>query len=363
MKIVFISNFINHHQAPVADVLYSTPGVEYWFVETMKLPEEQRLLGYADLSDKPYVVKAYESEEKKQYAKLLSDNADVVIIGAAPDYFIKERIKLNKLRMWLGFYLNHFRYRNRQLYMLAASAYTAADVYHMHCYNNKVYKWGYFTKPNIYHCDNKKKDISSSTRTSFMWCARFLWWKHPELPVLLAYRLKKRGYSFIIDMYGMGEELEKTKDLIEKLNVGDRVRLCGSLPNEDIIKEMNNHDIFLFTSDRNEGWGAVLNESMSCGCAVVASHLIGSVPFLIKDGENGLIFESNNIDSLEQKVRLLLDKTQYVKKLSANAIKTIDEVWSPANAAKQLLILIEAIQNNRLSNIPTMGPCSKAEVL
>ena len=49
---------------------------------------------------------------------------------------------------------------------------------------------------------------------------------------------------------------------------------------------MEKSEIFLFTSDKGEGWGAVLNESMNSACAVVASHAIGSVPFLLKDGEN-----------------------------------------------------------------------------
>jgi hypothetical protein len=47
MKIVMLSNFINHHQTPVADELYNMQGVEYWFIETKALPEEQRNLGYS----------------------------------------------------------------------------------------------------------------------------------------------------------------------------------------------------------------------------------------------------------------------------------------------------------------------------
>jgi glycosyltransferase involved in cell wall biosynthesis len=45
--------------------------------------------------------------------------------------------------------------------------------------------------------------------------------------------------------------------------------------------------VFIFTSDRNEGWGAVLNEAMGSGCAVVAADLIGSVPYLIEHKKMG----------------------------------------------------------------------------
>ena len=119
--------------------------------------------------------------------------------------------------------------------------------------------------------------------------------KHPELPVMLAKRLKDKGYNFHLDMYGRGDELYPTQQLVKSLALNDNVSFYGSLPNEEILKEMRKHEIFLFTSDRNEGWGAVLNESMSNGCAVVASNLIGSVPFLIQDGENGMVFKSGDL--------------------------------------------------------------------
>lgn len=168
-------------------------------------------------------------------------------------------------------------------------------------------------------------------------------------------------YKFIIDMYGSGEELEPTKELAGKLDVMDVVRFQGNLPNDEILQQMRHHHIFLFTSDRNEGWGAVLNESMSNGCAVVASNMIGSVPFLIEDGINGLIFKSEDLGSLETKVASLLDNVDYRRTIAWNSIKTMREVWSPKNAATNFLKLCEAIENGRrLDSVIDKGPCSMA---
>ena len=83
--------------------------------------------------------------------------------------------------------------------------------------------------------------------------------------------------------------------------------MLGAMPPEEVRRHMEKADIYLFTSDFNEGWGAVLNESMNSGCAVVASHAIGSVPFLIKNGENGLIYENGNQLDLEKQVLRLLE--------------------------------------------------------
>lgn len=380
MKIVMLSNFINHHQTPVADELYNMQGVEYRFIETKALPEEQRNLGYSDFSNKPYVISAYKSNEEYQKAINLIDNADVVIVGSAPENMIIDRLRSNKLtfryserffknrpwyfpdpRVWMELWKKHIRYKNKPLYMLAASAYTANDVYAIGAYKNKVYKWGYFPRVDDFPleaCEN----LDASSRESaphIMWCARFIRLKHPELPVMLAKRLKDKGYNFHLDMYGCGEELYPTQQLVKSLAINDNVSFYGSLPNEEILKEMRKHEIFLFTSDRNEGWGAVLNESMSNGCAVVASNLIGSVPFLIQNGENGMVFKSGDLDSLTQKVCYLLDNPTERLEMAKKAIHTMREVWSPANAAKRFVELAHKLLDGEITSY-TDGPCSKA---
>ena len=104
-----------------------------------------------------------------------------------------------------------------------------------------------------------------------------------------------------------------------------------------------------------------MNESMSNGCAVVASNMIGSVPFLIEDGINGLIFKSEDLGSLETKVASLLDNVDYRRTIAWNSIKTMREVWSPKNAATNFLKLCEAIENGRrLDSVIDKGPCSMA---
>ena len=380
MKLVFVTNYMNHHQVHVADEFYKILGDNYNFIATMEMYEFRKQLGYPDFSDRPYLINAYMSEEMRLKSLQLAYDADVVIIGSAPEEYVTERIKAGKLtfryserwfktkpwylsgpRAWINFYKNHIKFRNKPLYMLAASAYTANDVYAIGAYKDKVYKWGYFTSvPEDFNVEGLGQDVSVlEISHKIMWCSRFLKLKHPELPVMLAARLKKEGYKFVVNMYGSGEELEATKTLTQDLDVEDVVSFCGNLPNQEILSEMRRHQIFLFTSDKNEGWGAVLNESMSNGCAVVASNRIGAAPFLIKDGENGMIFESENLDSLYSKVKALLDDEDLRKTISHNAYKTTSEMWNPKNAAQRFIELVKTLQAGE--DTPFVdGPCSKA---
>lgn len=376
MKLTFLTNIVNHHQIPLADEFYKLLGDDYTYVAFEPLPDWLKKGGYQEI-ERPYVLKVYEDTKYLPKVYELVDSSDVVIIGDASDKYVLNRINASKLtfrynerwfrlkpwflsgpRAWLNFYSNHIKFKNKPLYMLAASAYTANDVYAIGAYKNKVYKWGYFTQVEEY--SNERFLLNEADEVKrIMWCARFLKLKHPELPVQLAAILKSEGYRFVLNMYGGGEELESTKTLVRELNVEDVVTFCGNYPNQEILAAMRRHHIFLFTSDKNEGWGAVLNESMSNGCAVVASNRIGATPFLVKDGENGLIFESENLDSLYEKVKSLLDDEDLRKHLSINAYKTMSEMWNPRNAAVRFLLLVENLQRG-IDTPFTDGPCSKA---
>ncbi|MBO4403621.1 MAG: glycosyltransferase [Bacteroidales bacterium] len=380
MKIVFFSNFLNHHQVLLCDELYEATNKSFVFISLYEMPVSFKKSGYPDYSDRPYMLKAYDSEENMRKAHAYALSADVALFGepqALP--FEVERAKAGMLsfevgerwlkRGWINVFsprliknqwYYHTLFYRKPVYRLCSSAYAAVDVRRLHSFKGRCYKWGYFTKVDeSFDPDAPISDASASESTHLMWCARFLKWKHPELPVQLAYRLKKKGYNFLIDMFGSGEEYENTKGLMKALDVEQCVKLRGNLPNDEMLKEMRKHSIFLFTSDQNEGWGAVLNEAMSNGCAVVASHAIGAAPFLIKDGTNGYVFESENIEQLYEKVVFLMEHPSERKRVAKEAYYTMKNIWSPRNAAHNFLKLIESLEKGEDAAIEE-GPCSKA---
>ena len=380
MIIVYVSNFLNHHQKLVADILYTTEGVEYTFVETIPMYNWLKKGGYTDYSQEPYVLKAWENIENKQKTIDLVLAADIAIFSCPESLQYQViRAKTGKLtfdvserwlkRGWLNLasprllkYLWYYFtvFNHKRVYKLCSSAFACGDHYKLHSFKDKCYKWGYFTKVDRNLDVEESLGVSTSeTLHTLMWCARFLKWKHPELPIQMAARLKEKGYKFVLDMYGSGKELEKTQALSKLLNVEDVVCFKGNMPNDEILKAMREHEIFLFTSDKNEGWGAVANESMSNGCAIVASDAIGSIPFLVNDGINGCIFESCNLNSLCEKVEWLLDNPTERKKITINAYHTMRDIWSPQNAANNFLKLVEVLQSGN-NTMLVNGPCSKA---
>lgn len=379
MVIVFITNFINHHQVHVADEFHKNPEVTYYFIETEPLPDAMKNSGYPDYSYRPYVISAYKSVSEMDKARGLVDGADIVIIGSAPEFWVAKRLKENKVtfhyserwfkkgyrdlfspKAWIYFYRRHTRFRNKRSYMLCASAFTAPDVHIVFAYPNKCFKWGYFTKVPQLDIEKIIQAQRGASRLRILYIARFLVWKHPELPVQLARLLKDKGINFELNMFGSGSELPKIKSLINKLDVKDCVNLCGNRPNDEILEIIREHHIFLFTSDRNEGWGAVVNEAMSNGCAVVASDAVGSVPFLINSGENGLIFNDQNLDDLYLKTMVLIKSPELREQIVRNSYSTMYNLWSPQNAAKNFIKLAKSALQNKIEAVKD-GPGSTAK--
>lgn len=379
MKLAFVSNFMNHHQRPLSLALAETPGVDYRFVATEPFTGFGVSAGYRDMNkEDDFILRPYESEEQKKEALAFCRDADVVIIGSAPDEYIKDRLKENKLtfryyerffkagkwrildpRVLLSCYRHHTRYRNKNLSMLCASAYTAPDCKFIRAYPGKTYKWGYFPAVPSLDADDVIAQ-KNREKLSILWAGRLIDLKHPEEALAVAKHLKDRGVELTLTMRGNGPLLDPMKETAKALGVEEFVSFPGATSPEEIQNEMRKSDIFLFTSDQHEGWGAVLNESLSNCCAVVARKQIGSVPFLIEDGKNGLVYGEKNGKTLFDCVDQLANDVNLRKKLQANAYRTMKDEWCAEQAAKRLLALIEALQSGKETPFLS-GPCSRAE--
>lgn len=378
MKITFYSNFLTHHQLPFCLEMYKKYGEDFKFVSMEKINQERISLGYKDMdNDYPFVLKAYESKEKYNEATKLAVDSDIVIAGSTPtDDYIKERLKQDKItfRYYARIFYNgvlsifdfenskkvydrHLKYKkNKNLYLLCASSYGPNDFNELGMYKNKCFKWGYFPETKIYNVEDLLKQ-KENEKIEIIWVGRFIKEKHPEYVVKLAQKLKEKNYNFEIKMIGNGELLEKTKSQIEKYNLTNQIKLVGAVKSDKVRSYMEKANIFICTSDKNERWGVVLNETMNSGCTVIAYKGIGGVPFLIKNNENGLAYTS--LDDFYKKTMKVMDDKALREKLSKNAYKTISEVWTAKVAVQNFEKLVKSIIDGKPNPVKE-GPASTA---
>lgn len=381
MKVTFYSNFLTHHQVPFCLEMKKRLGDDFKFVSTVKIFQWRLDMGFKDLDQEyDFVVRAYENEEQKEKAKKLALESDIVIIGSTTDELIEERLKQDKItfryraRIFIfldGFFKTifdkekmrlfwnrHIKFRkNRNLYLLCANAYGANDFNLFRLYKDKIYKWGYFLETNKYDIDKLLEQKEQNEKIEIIWVARFIKWKHPEIVVKLAKRLKDQKYNVKIKMLGTGTLKDKLEKSIKKEGLEDTIQIVGQVPSDKVKDYMEKANIFIGTSDSREGWGAVINESMNAACTVIANQRMGSVPFLIKHKENGLMY--NTYNELEKNIKMAIENKELRKRLGKNAYKTITEEWTSEIATKNLVELFESIINGKEYRVND-GPASKA---
>lgn len=361
-KIAFVSNYINHHQIPFCNAMNRLLEGAFLFIQTEPMEEQRVRMGWHE-EVRPEYVRCYYEEADFCRKQIL--NCDVVLFGGTDDEsYITERLesgrpvirvseRLYKTGQWKAVsprglrkkYHDHTRYRKAAVYLLCAGAYVASDFHIVRAYPGKMFCWGYF--PETKHYDIEQllagKGYGENGTPYLLWAARMIDWKHPELALETARFLKEKGLAFHLDMIGDGSLKAQMEALAQRYGLGEEVAFLGYQSPETVRQHMERADIFLFTSDRQEGWGAVANEAMNSGCALVADHMIGAVPYLIQSGENGMIYRDGKADMLFACVEELVRNRELCRSFGRKAYRTITEVWNAENAAERLTALIDSV--------------------
>lgn len=389
MTITFVSNYINHHQIPFSNAMYAQTGEDYCFIQTEPMEEERRSMGWSSGEEKlPYVHCLYE-EEDFCIRKIME--SDCVLAGwSGREDLIEQRLNAGKLTFrvteriyregqWKAIspkglyhkYKEHIRYRNAPAYLLCAGAYVASDFRLIHAYPGKKLKFGYFPELRTYEGDTlwekKRKD-----GIDIIFAGRFIPLKHPEYMIRLAADLKKlweEGQSkedaeaafpqVLIHMAGSGQMEEELRQMAKDLQVEKEVIFYGFQSPAAVRDRMEQSHIMVFPSNHLEGWGAVVNEAMNSGCAVVACEQAGAVPYLIKNGENGFIFKKDYKELL-QEVTELVKNPELRLRMARAANETITTCWNAEHAALELLRVIKEVQKSGKLVPAKEGPLSRA---
>ncbi|MBO4903731.1 MAG: glycosyltransferase family 4 protein [Lachnospiraceae bacterium] len=383
--LTFFSNYFNHHQKALCDAFYELLGEGFTFVETMPMESFRSGMGWG-IDIPSYVLRTYESAENEARALKLGEASDLVIMGTAPEYYIEQRIKENRIvfryserplkegfvkflipRLTKKYMHLHVRNRKKNMYVLAASAYTAWDFRRMlGSYPDKCYKFAYFPKHLDYAFeqlyDRKTKKAVEAGATTILWEGRMIRLKRADLVIRAAAILTAKGYDLRLKLIGDGEEKKSLMELSEKLNLQDIVSFEGFLKPDEARERMADAQVYVCTSNFLEGWGSVVYEALGCGCAVVASHACGSVPWLVIPNKTGFVYRSGSAESLADKLEKLLASEKLRHDLGKNAYEQMDSQWNPRVAAQRVIGLCDSLMAGQDTPY-TDGPCSKAQII
>lgn len=422
MRFCLVTTIVSPHQMPLARQLTSHLGADnFRYVARYAECEGRTQLGWKEASGPPaWVLQPAVQLEHAAEAAAWMANADVVLCGLRDLNLLADRIRRQKVTLYMSerwwkppwgmlrlldprFAWMAFRFRQLAnspwLHYLPTGTRAADDMSRIadfytpgklsscqalarqrnnsatspsHC--SRLHLWGYFTEPPAPPLSCRRREGA----LRILWAGRMLRLKRVDTLIKAMESLIRDGYDIHLTLVGHGPEESRLRKMANAVarKQGDATRSSESVPpSRDItvipriefqppvpIAEvrglMRKADVYVLPSNGYEGWGAVANEAMSEGCAVIASEAAGSAKTMIRDGENGLLFKAGDWRQLAAQLERLYNDEPLRFQLAQAGQKTILTEWSPIVAAERLVALCEALLAHKTPPVFTTGPLS-----
>lgn len=136
--------------------------------------------------------------------------------------------------------------------------------------------------------------------------------------------------------------------LMKEHDLADRVIMLGKLTAEEMKKQFLKSSVFVCPSVL-ENSPNTIGEAMLLGVPVAAS-MAGGIPDMITDGQDGLLFETGNVEALAQAIRLLWDRSKkedglcLAQRISEKAVRRAKAVHDGEKNYQKLLEIYEEIE-------------------
>jgi len=146
---------------------------------------------------------------------------------------------------------------------------------------------------------------------------------HKDYPNLLqAFKIVRNEINNVkLCIVGDGPLKKEVKELADKLGIRDDIIFTGF--REDVGKFLKSFDLFILAS-KKEGLGTSIIDALSVGLPIIATNT-GGIPELINNGQNGLLVESKNSNSMAKAIISLIKNTEKRKLLGQNAFASAEK--------------------------------------
>lgn len=105
---------------------------------------------------------------------------------------------------------------------------------------------------------------------------------------------------------GSGEKLEELEKIVSEEKLNTQIHFHGLLGDKGVIELLTKLDVYIHASYAETMCTSVM-QAMACGLPVLASNIPG-INDIVKENDNALLFENNDINQLVEKLLVFQDK-------------------------------------------------------
>ena len=149
---------------------------------------------------------------------------------------------------------------------------------------------------------------------------------NPPMAVEMLNLLLKKYPDAELVMFGphLDDSWHKTEATIKKYGLEEKAKMPGSVSQEEWGKASENFNVFINTTNFDNTPFSVI-EGMALGLPVVSTN-VGGIPYLIQDGENGLLTEKQNPQMMADRISELIENPELVEKLSKAGREKVEKL-------------------------------------
>ncbi|MBZ9779416.1 glycosyltransferase family 4 protein [Psychroflexus sp. CAK8W] len=168
--------------------------------------------------------------------------------------------------------------------------------------------------PNTINLENYKFQQREQLQPNLLWVRSFAHIYNPLLALKVLEALLKSYPDAKLSMVGpfKDDSIEDCKTYANEHNLP--VTFTGGIPKEDWLEYAKDFDIFINTTNVDNTPVSVI-EAMALGLPVVSTN-VGGIPFLLKDEQDALLVNPDDVHSFTEAVLKLLKNPELARKLS-----------------------------------------------
>ncbi len=158
--------------------------------------------------------------------------------------------------------------------------------------------------------------------------------------------LSKEMNDINVVLVGNGPIKKEVDSIVIKSRISSNVKLLGYVDELKKKELLKNSKIFIMPSER-EGMSISTLEAMHYGCVPIVARpkfpeVFGTSHF-IRENYNGLVYNVSDVKELAHKIRILLQDSSLLERLSINAIQTANTFNMEENDWKILMAVDELV--------------------
>lgn len=298
--------FYNEDGSTAYEEIYDDEHVLYKFKDRVLYSKEE-LVGFMvermQLTDKDVAI----IDRTTGIGQAIMQNCNNARIGIVihADHF-SENATDDENILWNNFYEYAFSMHKRVSFYI-----TATDAQNQLVREQfKKYRGG--VEPNVVTIPvgslDKLRDADARKKHSLITASRLAGEKHCDWLVEAVAEVRKEVPDISLDIYGKGAEEDKLKELIQKLNCADAIRLMGQQKLDEVYK---NYEAYVSAS-QSEGFGLTLMEAIGSGLPIIGFDVRYGNQTFIDQGENGYKIAITEEVDKKDKVALL---AEYITKM------------------------------------------------